>query len=229
MSERSHDDAISREILSALADGQAAPSEAARAVQAWRQDPEVRKTWHAYHLIGETLRAPDSAPASDTSAFLERLRNRLADEPVILSPKSAQALVNVASASPAAATHVVAPEAVRPLKRRVWGGPLAVAASFAFIVSVLTANLNGAGSAGDSAQLARSGVGWSEGVAGVGGSASALAFDGSFSAARAGTQALQPLDPSLEQAMTVQRPQPSPPDTFAGAAGVVRVSGGFGR
>ena len=38
-----------------------------------------------------------------------------------------------------------------------------------------------------------------------------------------------PSDPALEQAMTVQRPQPNPPQTFSDAPRAVRVSDGQGR
>lgn len=223
MPDHSLDGTLSHEILSALADGQAQPAEAARATRAWRQDADVRRTWHAYHLIGEAMRAPDLAPASDSAAFLQRLRTRLADEPVVLAPHAAP-VVGVDEAVSMSAGAAAAQNPAQALKRRMWAGPFAVAASFALIVGVLTANLGGVGSAGDGSQWARSGVGWSEGAVSVGGTATALGPDASFAAARARGQAWQSLDPVLEQAMTVQRPQPNPPDTFSGAAGVVRVS-----
>ena len=77
-----------RRILSALADGDATDSEAARAFQAWRDDAEARSTWHAYQVIGDVLRSDDLAtePAADES-FLVALRARLAVEPVVLAPQ----------------------------------------------------------------------------------------------------------------------------------------------
>ena len=226
MSERSPHDAISREILSALADGQAHSDEVARACGAWRQQPEARATWHAYHLIGEAMRSPDQAAASDSAAFLQRMRARLAEEPVVLSPQSAQA-VGRAAAEPSAASSASA--VVQPLKRRMWAGPMAVAASFAVIVGVLTSNLGGPIGQPDGAQVARSGVGWAEGGNDSSGLASALGAGGSFSAARAQRHVWLPSDPALEQAMTVQRPQPNPPQTFSDAPRAVRVSEGQGR
>ena len=78
----------SRRILSALADGDATDSEAARAFQAWRDDADARSSWHAYQLIGDVLRSEDLAarPAADES-FLVALRARLATEPVVLAPQ----------------------------------------------------------------------------------------------------------------------------------------------
>src|ERR1700756_2461684 len=89
MSQPDSDRSSSRRILSALADGDATDSEAARAWQAWRDDPEARASWHAYQLIGDVLRSEDLAakPAAD-EAFLVALRARLADEPVVLAPQA---------------------------------------------------------------------------------------------------------------------------------------------
>jgi negative regulator of sigma E activity len=222
MSERLLDDAVTREILSALADGHADANEAARACGAWRHQPDARATWHAYHLIGETMRSPDQSAASDSEAFLQRLRGRLAEEPVVLAPQSAQSVGQAAQL--ARADEALAAAGMQPLKRRMWAGPMAVAASFAVIVGALTANLGGPAGNPDGAQLARSGLGWSEGNMASTSMASALGPGGSFSAARAQGPAWPSLDPRLEQAMVVQRPQPNPPATFSDAPGVVRVS-----
>jgi len=229
MSERKPDDDIPREILSALADGQAHSDEVTRACGAWRQQPEARATWHAYHLIGEAMRSPDQASDSDSAAFLQRLRARLAEEPVVFSPQAAQ---SVQSVSRAGAGPEASPEAaalVQPLKRRMWAGPMAVAASFAVIVGVLTSNLGAPTAPSDGAQVARSGVGWSEGGAAPEGVASALGAGGSFSAVRTQGHAWLPSDPRLEQAMSAQLPQTRPPQTFADAPAVIRVGGESGR
>jgi len=222
MSERLLDDAVTREILSALADGHADANEAARACGAWRHQPDARATWHAYHLIAETMRSPDQPAASDSEAFLQRLRSRLAEEPVVLAPQSAQSVGQAAQL--ACADEALAAAGEQPLKRRMWAGPMAVAASFAIIVGALTANLGGPAGNPQGTQLARSGVGWTEGGMASTGLASALGPGGSFSAARAQGAAWSVLDPRLEQAMVVQRPQPNPPATFSDAPGVVRVS-----
>ena len=71
--------------LSAAADGDA--DAVAPACRAWEQDADARATWHAYHLIGDVLRSSELASeAGRDQAFLQRLRSRLADEPVVLAP-----------------------------------------------------------------------------------------------------------------------------------------------
>ncbi|MBP6765452.1 MAG: sigma-E factor negative regulatory protein [Rubrivivax sp.] len=103
----------SRAWLSALADGQA--DVAPQACKAWRDDARARQTWHAYHLIGDVLRSEDLAhrPARD-AAFLASLREKLADEPVVLAPAPA----------------------TKP-RRHAWLVPTAVAAGFVVVAGVL--------------------------------------------------------------------------------------------
>jgi sigma-E factor negative regulatory protein RseA len=128
------------EWLSALADGevQADPDAAPRATQAWRDDPEARRAWHAWHLIGDVLRSEHlaSPPARD-AAFLAALRERLAAEPVVLAP---------------AATPVL------PARwRSAWLAPAAVAAGFVAVAGVLVVariGLPDLGPAGAAAVLA---------------------------------------------------------------------------
>mgnify|MGYP001420548697 CR=1 FL=1 len=75
------------EQLSALADGELGVNEVARACANWRTGGSAQATWHAYHLIGDVLRSDDlaSRPRTDR-AMLEKLRERLAGEPVVLAP-----------------------------------------------------------------------------------------------------------------------------------------------
>ncbi len=130
-SDRSSSDS-SRRILSALADGDATDSEAARAFQAWRDDPDARASWHAYQLIGDVLRSDDLAaePAAD-AAFLAALRARLADEPVVLAPQPR--VDDLAVPLPAAAN--ASGSASRSRGR--WQGPVAMAACFLAVTGVL--------------------------------------------------------------------------------------------
>lgn len=75
------------ERLSALADGQLTPEEAARAVADWAEDATARQAWHAYHLTGDVLRSEELAPApGHDEQFLSGLRERLDAEPAVLAP-----------------------------------------------------------------------------------------------------------------------------------------------
>lgn len=75
-----------RQRISAAMDGHATTAELEAACSAWRADGDARRTWHTYHLIGDVLRSDElaSTPAVD-EAFLQRLRQRLAGEPVALT------------------------------------------------------------------------------------------------------------------------------------------------
>lgn len=106
----------SRELMSALADGE---GDAQAAARRWADDADARQAWHTYHLIGDVLRSDDLAvvPGRDAE-FLARLRVRLAAEPPIVAPLPAAAL-------PAARA------------RRRWMAPAAVAAGFMAVAGVL--------------------------------------------------------------------------------------------
>lgn len=76
------------EQLSALADGEVDGAAAAAACGAWKTDAELRRTWHSWHLIGDVLRSEDLASsAGRDQRFLLALRERMADEPVVLAPE----------------------------------------------------------------------------------------------------------------------------------------------
>ncbi len=113
------------EDFSALIDGELGPEGVARACASWRSDARSRQTWHAYHLIGDVLRSDDlaSQPARDAD-FLNRLRERLAEEPVVLAP----------AAVPAAAAR---PAMDGRRAQRHWRAGAAVAAGFVAVAGVL--------------------------------------------------------------------------------------------
>ncbi len=148
MSQPDSDRSSSRRILSALADGDATDSEAARAFQAWRDDPDARASWHAYQLIGDVLRSDDLAaePAAD-EAFLVALRARLATEPVVLAPQPR--IEEQAVAQPVAANAAAR-------SRARWQGPMAMAAGFLAVVGVL--NVAGPFRHGGNASVASNGA-----------------------------------------------------------------------
>lgn len=135
------------EILSALSDGQATPEEVARACSAWRDDAQARASWHRYQLIGDALRSPELLASSDSSAFLQSFRARLAQEPVVLAPQAAQAThgAQAARVEHVQVTQATSPLNVPKLQRRPWAGPAAVAASFVLLVGLMASNLSGPG------------------------------------------------------------------------------------
>jgi len=121
MSAVSNNEPVGGETLSALVDGEADAGTVSGACAAWRESASTRETWHAYHLIGDVMRSEDlaAAPQRD-AAFLGRLRERLAAEPVVLAPQP---------------LPVVSPAAAR--RRRAWVGSAAVAAGFVAVAGVL--------------------------------------------------------------------------------------------
>ncbi len=120
--QRPEDDDFSPEVsdddprrwLSALADGDAEAAQ--RGCELWRSDPQARQSWHAYHLIGDVLRSEELAgPPAHDAAFLARMRERLAHEPVPLAPTAAV------------------------VRRPRWLVPVTAAASVAVVAGVLVA------------------------------------------------------------------------------------------
>lgn len=80
-----NDNLTNREQLSALMDGQLQGNAWLQALQYAEQD-EGRAAWHAYHVVGDVLRAPELAHgAVSSSIFLARFQERLAHEPVPVS------------------------------------------------------------------------------------------------------------------------------------------------
>ncbi|MCB1978960.1 MAG: sigma-E factor negative regulatory protein [Burkholderiaceae bacterium] len=69
-----------QELLSALADGELAGDELAQALALCTQDA-CRASWQSYHVIGDVLRSPELAPASDSERLLQGLREEFARSP----------------------------------------------------------------------------------------------------------------------------------------------------
>lgn len=104
-----------RHWISDLADGRLDGEALTGACRDWAADGEARRTWHAYHLIGDVLRSEDLASdARGDAAFLAALRTRLAAEPVVLAPAAAPAR-----------------------RRQVWLAPVAAAAGFVAVAGVV--------------------------------------------------------------------------------------------
>lgn len=137
-----------RQWLSDLADGRLDADALADACGRWEADAEARRTWHAYQLIGDVLRSDDLArPASGDAAFLQALRLRLADEPVVLAP------------SPQAAAGARQPAAQAPARARghrpLWLVPMAAAAGFVAVAGLMVVLQSAPGGNGfDAPQMA---------------------------------------------------------------------------
>lgn len=116
---------ISREQISALADGELGDEHIDMAFAKLRHD-EVRADWELYHQIGDVLRSDDMA-VTLSPGFAARMAARLDAEPAILAP-AGQA----------------AGQAVREERRslRRWAAPsIAAAAAMATIAFVTTPQL----------------------------------------------------------------------------------------
>lgn len=128
-----------RSRLSSAMDGEREPLD--EACRAWRDDPDARATWHAYHLIGDVMRSGELAtPVARDAAFLTALRQKLADEPVILAP-----------------APVVTPAVAPARARGGWRVPAAAAAGVAVVAGVLVVSrLSGSGAEAGAPVMARS-------------------------------------------------------------------------
>lgn len=156
MVDRSDDDSISFEALSALTDNEATEREVHRACASWREQPAARDRWNSYHLIGDVMRSEGLARTSSSdAAFLASVRGRLQQEPVVLAP-----VAHVAAAEAAPVAAPISLDAARELRHRRWAGPVSVAAGFVLVLSALVSTVNNGGLApsGQDATLAQAPV-----------------------------------------------------------------------
>jgi sigma-E factor negative regulatory protein RseA len=135
--QRSADANDPRWLLSAMADGEADAAAVGRGCAVWAAaDDDARRSWYAYHLIGDVLRSGDLAsPPGRDHAFLQRLSARLDDEPAVLAP----------------APLTVATPARR---RQAWAVPAALAASVMAVAVVLVVAQGPAGGGASAPRLA---------------------------------------------------------------------------
>jgi sigma-E factor negative regulatory protein RseA len=69
-----------REMISALADGQLRGDAFARGVELVSADAAAREAWQTYHLIGDVMRSGELAAGTAPTAFLARFQLRLQQE-----------------------------------------------------------------------------------------------------------------------------------------------------
>jgi sigma-E factor negative regulatory protein RseA len=117
------------ERLSALVDGELDGPATGAACKGWKNDAQVRCTWHAYQLIGDVLRSDDLATgAGRDEKFLLRLRTRLEIEPVVLAPAALPATPSAQQRAPTPASRAAGR----------WMLPSAIAAGFLLVLGAFT-------------------------------------------------------------------------------------------
>ena len=90
--------------ISAFMDGESASAETRNVIERLRSDQECRKIWDSFHLVGDVMRG---APVLRDD-FIERLRQKLEDEPTVLAPHAKWRSLNKFAYSAAAAAAGVA-------------------------------------------------------------------------------------------------------------------------
>ena len=137
-----------QEMISALADGQLRGEAFARAVEALSADPDARRTWHTYHLIGEVLRSAQPVAASSPERFVTRLAARLAQE----RPIAINSIAN--SSETARAERLFDPQKPAANDGSFRWKLVAGFASLAAVAAVAWTLVGGVGSQPEQAQLA---------------------------------------------------------------------------
>jgi len=79
----------SRELVSALTDGELHGPALAGCLDHVLVDPALQSDWAAYHLIGDVLRSPELAHGAPSAVFMARLQDRLQTESVAAQGASA--------------------------------------------------------------------------------------------------------------------------------------------
>lgn len=86
------DEMNTRELMSALTDGQLDSEALARGIALAMSDPSARTAWHDYHLIGDVLRSAELAGGTAPAAFMGRMQLRLRQEHAVPVPAGGAAL-----------------------------------------------------------------------------------------------------------------------------------------
>lgn len=127
-----------RERLSRLVDGEGAPDELQQLLAAGRESPETWSetlgTWHLYQLVGDVMRSDELAGRGRDDVFLARLRERLADEPVVMAPVALPR--DDAQPQPLQAAAGSGGSSARAVPWRRWRAPLAAAAGVMVVAGV---------------------------------------------------------------------------------------------
>ena len=92
--------ASSRELLSALADGELSPQELTDALQVCAHDSSAMGHWAAYQAIGDVLRSQAEVGAMADTTFLSQFKQRLTED-IAITSAGATFAVDMNSATPA--------------------------------------------------------------------------------------------------------------------------------
>ena len=154
-----------RAAMSALMDGESDAAD--ETCRAWRADALLRADWHTYHVISDAMRSDEHrCDALHDAQMLARIRQRLAQEPVVLAPavlpssrrRSARAWLApaamVAGFAAVAGVMVVTRMAAEPGGAAAGGQPLAGSAAAPMVV-VTTPGLAASTTASDNVTMIR--------------------------------------------------------------------------
>ena len=196
--------------VSALADGELFGDEFAAAVDWLGRDEHAKLTWHAYHLVGDVLRAGESMPGVRELAFSKRLGTSLRHESALDRHLDATKLVANCSTLTGVQRSMVGEERVANDARFEWKW-LVSAASLAVFAVIGWQTWGGLADSRGSGQLA------STPRADV-----RLALDRQQLASDAGGEALVMIrDPQLDALLAAHR-QSGPRSTFQTSTGFLR-------
>jgi sigma-E factor negative regulatory protein RseA len=130
------DRTCARAQLSSLMDGDSTSDAVAASCRHWKQDADARAQWHAYHLIGDVLRSEDLSRRSGAdAAFLQAVRARLSQEPVVLAPTAAVSMPRPAATATVAANSGGGRRSRFHLRR--WVAPVGMAAGVALVAGAV--------------------------------------------------------------------------------------------
>jgi sigma-E factor negative regulatory protein RseA len=150
--------ALKREMVCALADGQLRGQDFADTVESVHSNLDARTAWQSYHVIGDVLRSPELAQHAGDNDFLARFQSRLAAD---VSAQAAYRGVRdgFKGASLASDAHDLrVHSAVREASANESAFAWKLAAGFASLAAVVAIGwsmTNGFGGSADGAQLAR--------------------------------------------------------------------------
>lgn len=152
-----------REAICDLTDGQLTGNAFDQTIRLIHADADARRTWQAYHVVGDVLRSQDLAGCSLGDGFISRFQARLQKEEALSAPAVAPVVSPVVvSAEVPAALTTVAPFAA-PKPEVTYQAPAAandpafrwkLVAGFASLVAVGAIGWNMLGSLGAEGKVA---------------------------------------------------------------------------